>query len=165
MLKVLYFGGQKSGKTQISEKRAIELSKDNKPYYIATYNNSYGDIEMQNRISKHKKNRKDRFITIEESTDLIRHIKQNRTYLIDCISMWILNSIEKSEEELLSYIEELAKIDANIIFILNNLNEGVVPLDRESRKFVDLTGIIGQKLVSICDEVYEVKFGIRSKLK
>jgi adenosyl cobinamide kinase/adenosyl cobinamide phosphate guanylyltransferase len=28
-----------------------------------------------------------------------------------------------------------------------------------------LTGIIGQKLTEICDEVYEVKFGLEKKLK
>ncbi|HHH51852.1 MAG TPA: cobinamide phosphate guanylyltransferase, partial [Campylobacterales bacterium] len=62
-------------------------------------------------------------------------------------------------------IEKLTKIDDNIIFVLNNLNEGVIPIDKESRKFIDLTGIIGQKLASICDEVYEVKLGLAQRLK
>jgi len=165
MSKILYYGGQKSGKSRISEQRALELSNSAKPYYIATYDNSYSDSEMIDRVYKHKKQREDRFITIEETQNLAKHIKDGETYLIDCISMWILNSINQTENQLITEIEKLAKIDANIIFILNNVNEGVIPLDKESRRFVDLTGIIGQKLTSICDEVYEVKLGLSYRLK
>jgi len=42
---------------------------------------------------------------------------------------------------------------------------GVIPIERESRRFIDYTGAIGQKITSISDEVYEVKFGISLKLK
>jgi len=165
MLKILYYGGQKSGKSRISEQKALELSNSAKPYYIATYDNSYSDSEMIDRVYKHKKQREDKFITIEETKNLAKHIKDGETYLIDCISMWILNSIDKTENQLIIEIEQLSKIDANIIFVLNSVNEGVIPIDKESRKFIDLTGIIGQKLASICDEVYEVKLGLNHRLK
>ena len=165
MLKILYYGGQKSGKSRLSQQRALELSNSSKPYYIATYNSNYYDNEMINRISKHKIERENKFITIEETQNLAKHINSGKTYLIDCISMWILNSIDKTEHELIRDIEKLSKIDANIIFVLNNLNEGIIPIDKESRKFIDLTGIIGQKLASICDEVYEVKLGLTQRLK
>ncbi len=163
-MKILYYGGQKSGKSYFAEQKSLELSKNKKPYYIATYDNSYGDIEMIDRISKHQAQREEKFITIEESKSLILHIKSKETYLIDCVSMWILNNIEKPIEELIEQIEVLENIDANIIFVLNNVNEGVIPMDKLSRKFIDLTGIIGQKLASICDEVYEVKLGLLRRL-
>jgi len=165
MLKILYYGGQKSGKSKISEKRALELAENKKPYYIATYNNNYGDIEMSNRITKHKRERGERFITIEENLDLVKHIHTHETYLIDCISMWILNSMDRNERELISHIEELGRIDANIIFVRNSINSGVIPLGQESRRFVDLTGTIGQRLAFICDEVYEIKLGLKQRLK
>ena len=53
MKKILYFGGQKSGKSLLSEKKTLEISQG-KPYYIATYDNGFGDGEMENRIEKHK---------------------------------------------------------------------------------------------------------------
>nr|WP_294892775.1 hypothetical protein [Sulfuricurvum sp. MLSB] len=34
-----------------------------------------------------------------------------------------------------------------------------------SRRYVDLSGIIGQTLARICDEVYEVKLGLERRLK
>lgn len=163
-MKILYFGGQKSGKSSIAEAKTLEIS-NNKPFYIATYDNSYNDNEMSLRIEKHKEYRKQNFNTIEESKSLEKVIKSGETYLIDCISMWIFNNIEQNEESLLRQIDLLSKIDASIVFVLNEVTSGVIPLDKESRKFVDLTGIIGQKLASICDEVYEVKFGLENRLK
>ncbi|WP_320034111.1 bifunctional adenosylcobinamide kinase/adenosylcobinamide-phosphate guanylyltransferase [Halarcobacter sp.] len=163
-MKVLYFGGQKSGKSNLAEVKALSLAK-NKPFYIATYDNSYDDKEMHKRVDKHKKSREDNFSTLEEPKDLTKVIKEKETYLVDCISMWIFNNIEKEEQELLKQLEILEQIDCNIVFVLNEVTSGVIPFDKDSRRFVDLTGIIGQKLAKICDEVYEVKFGLESRLK
>jgi len=163
-MRVLYFGGQKSGKSKLAEKKAKELS-NSKPYYIATYNNSYGDKEMQKRIEKHQNQREDNFITIEEQNDLVRVIEDNNTYLIDCISMWLLNNLENYEEDLVKQIDKICKTNANLVFVLNDVNSGVIPIDKSSRKFVDLTGIIGQKIANECNEIYEVKFGIGVQIK
>jgi adenosylcobinamide kinase/adenosylcobinamide-phosphate guanylyltransferase len=163
-MKVLYFGGQKSGKSSLAERHAKELSTY-QPYYLATYDNRFGDTEMENRIEKHRGTRKNDFITIEESHDLASVIHPNHTYLIDCISMWLLNRIEEEESVLLHAIEDLENIDANIVFVLNDVSCGVIPIDAMTRRYVDLSGLIGQKLAMICDEVYEVKLGLRIRLK
>lgn len=164
-MKILYFGGQKSGKSKLAEAKALELSHTQKPTYVATYDNSYGDKEMQERIKQHIEQRKKEFKTIEESFDLVSVIENNGTYLIDCISMWLLNTLSNPIEELFEQLELLEQKDANIIFVLNNVNSGIIPLDKESRTFVDRSGVIGQKLASFCDEVYEVKLGLPLKVK
>ena len=163
-MKVLYFGGQKSGKSSLAESKTLEISSS-KAYYIATYDSSFQDSEMRQRIQKHKNQRKDNFITIEETTDIASIIKPNQTYLIDCMSMWILNTLDKPIESLLDMIDSISKIDANVVFVLNDVSSGVIPIDRQSRQFVDRSGIIGQALAKICDEVYEVKLGLGIKLK
>ena len=163
-MKILYFGGQKSGKSTLAEEKTLEI-KMKKPYYLATYDNSFNDEEMNERVLKHKNQRKENFITIEEPLNLVSKIKKDNTYLIDCISMWILNNINNNEESLIKQLDEIKKIDANIVFVLNDVNSGVIPFDKESRKFIDLTGLIGQKLASFCDEVYEVKLGLSQRLK
>ncbi len=164
-MKILYFGGQKSGKSNLAEKKALALANGKKPYYLATYDNSYGDSEMIQRVEKHQLQRVDNFHTIEETKDLPSVINDGETYLIDCISMWILNNIEEEEATLLEQLEILSKKNANIVFVLNDVNNGVIPLDSLSRKYVDLSGIIGQKLASFCNEVYEVKLGLEIQLK
>ena len=163
-MKTLYHGGQKSGKSHLAEQKALSIAGDTPPYYIATYDNSYGDAEMQVRIGKHQAQREERFITIEETVHLSTHIQEGNTYLVDCMSMWILNTLEIDEETLLAEIEALCAIDAHIIFVLNDVGSGVIPLDASSRKYVDRSGIIGQKLAQICDEVYEVKLGFEIRL-
>lgn len=165
MSKIFYFGGQKSGKTKAGSKKALDLAQNSKPYYVATYDNSYGDVSMNERINRHISERKDDFICIEEAKDLTKVVESNNTYLIDCVSMWLLNNLLKSEDELKQQLRTICKIDANIIFILNDVSCGVIPLDSESRKFVDFSGLLGQELASLCDEVYEVKYGIERRLK
>ena len=165
MMKIFYFGGQKSGKTRAGIKKALAISTNEKPYYVATYDNSFGDDSMQNRIDKHIVERKEDFITIEEPKDLTKIVEQNKTYLIDCVSMWLFNNLEEKEETLKIQLQEICKIEANIIFILNDVSCGIIPFDKESRRFVDFSGLIGQELVKLCDEVYEVKYGIERRLK
>lgn len=164
-MKIFYFGGQKSGKTKAGIKKALELSKDKKPYYVATYDNSFGDSSMQDRIDKHIIERKDDFLSIEEPKDLTKIVKEKETYLIDCVSMWLFNNLQKEENYLKNQLQEICKIDANIVFILNDVSCGVIPFDKESRRFVDFSGLIGQELAKLCDEVYEVKFGLERRLK
>ncbi len=164
-MKIFYFGGQKSRKTKAGNKKALELSTNEKPYYVATYDNSFDDDSMQNRIDKHILERKEDFITIEEPKDLTKIVEKNRTYLIDCVSMWLFNNLQNSEETLKAQLQEISEIDANIIFILNDVSCGIIPFDKESRKFVDFSGLIGQELAKLCDEVYEVKYGLERRLK
>jgi adenosylcobinamide kinase/adenosylcobinamide-phosphate guanylyltransferase len=164
-MKILYFGGQKSGKSALAEQKTIELSGSKAPYYIATYDNSFGDNEMKQRVDKHQNQRENRFITIEEPKDLRKVIKERETYLIDCLSMWLLNNIDLDELQLLEQLKMLQNSQANIVFVLNDVSSGVIPLDKESRKYVDISGIIGQVVAGFCDEVYEVKMGIAIKIK
>ena len=164
-MKILYFGGQKSGKSKLAEEKALQLSYNEKPTYIATYDNSYDDKEMEQRIKQHHKQRQEEFKTIEESFDLATVINHKGTYLIDCISMWILNTLQNPIEELFEQLKLLEQKDTNIVFVLNDVNSGIIPLDKESRNFVDRSGVLGQELASFCDEVYEVKLGLTIKIK
>ncbi len=41
-------------------------------------------------------------------------------------------------------LELLGRKDADILFVLNNVNSGVIPIDKESRRFIDYTGAIGR---------------------
>ena len=75
------------------------------------------------------------------------------------------NNLDLEEEVLKQQLRDICKIDANIVFVLNDVSCGVIPFDSESRKFVDFSGLIGQELVKLCDEVYEVKYSLSKKLK
>jgi len=162
-LKILYIGGQKSGKSSLAEKKILEICSK-KPYYIATYDNSFGDSEMRDRIDSHLARRDDKFITIEETLHLDKIIKEGESYLIDCLSMWIMNLLASSEDWK-KILEKVLTIDANIVFVLNDVNSGIIPENALSRQFVDTSGIVGQIVASGCDEVYQVIVGLENRLK
>lgn len=164
-MKILYYGGQKSGKSTLAEAHTLALSGEEKPYYIATYDNSYGDEEMQERLRRHQAQRQEQFVSIEEPLDLIAVLKPHKTYLVDCLSMWILNTLNHSQEEMMKQLKAIERIEANVVFVLNEVTAGVIPLDKESRKYVDRSGIVGQEIAKMCDEVYEVKLGLKRQLK
>lgn len=164
-MRILYFGGQKSGKTSSALKKSLEISQDEKPFYVATYDNSYNDKSMQDRIDKHILEREVAFESIEEPKDLRKVITKGNTYIVDCVSMWLFNNLQKSEEELKTQLKDICEVDANIVFVLNDVSCGVIPFDSESRRFVDFSGLIGQELAKLCDEVYEVKYGLQVRLK
>lgn len=162
-MKILYIGGQKSGKSSLAEKKILEISTK-KPYYIATYNNNFGDEEMRDRIDCHLARRDDKFITIEEPLYLDKVIKEGESYLVDCLSMWIMNLFE-STEDYKQILKKVLAIDANIVFVLNDVNSGIIPDNALSRQYIDTSGIVGQIVAEGCDEVYQVIVGLENRLK
>jgi adenosylcobinamide kinase/adenosylcobinamide-phosphate guanylyltransferase len=162
-LKILYIGGQKSGKSSLAEKKILEIA-DKTPYYIATYDNNFGDAEMQKKLHLHKKRRAKKFITIEESLHLDKVIKDGESYIVDCLSMWIMNLLEKGEDYE-PILQRVFEVEADIVFVLNDVNSGVIPNNKLSREFVDISGIVGQIVASGCDEVYQVVVGLENRLK
>lgn len=164
-MKILYIGGQKSGKSLFAEEKTLKISKKQKPIYLATYQNSFKDKEMRKRIDKHKSQRKNKFETLEASYNLHEVIEDGKTYLIDCLSMWIFNHLDYPKQKIEKKIKKILNCDANIVFVLNDVGHGIIPLDSMSRKFVDLTGEIGQIVAKNCDEVIRVDYGIETKIK
>ncbi len=167
-MKILYIGGQKSGKSALAIKKALSLSSQKKPIYIATYLNNYNDSGMQERIDNHKIQREDNFITIEEGVNLKQTFDKNSgVFLIDCLSIWLFNKLElkATKEEIIKEVKEIIKIDKDIIFILNDVSSGVIPINKLSRNFIDLSGIIGQIIAKESNEVYQIICGLENRLK
>lgn len=163
MKKILIFGGISSGKSKIAEEMTLQITKT-KPYYIATYLDEFSDKQMKEKILKHQKQREEKFINIEEPYDIAKPIEPNKTFIVDCLSMLIFNNLEH-EERLFSQLRSISTCRANIVFVLNDVSCGIIASQKQSRKFVELSGKVGQMVAEFCDEVYEVKFGLKKRLK
>ena len=165
-MKLLYLGGQKSGKSRLAEARTLELARERgqRPIYLATYDDRYGDAEMAARLARHKARRQERFETIEEPIRLDRVVEDGGLYLVDCLSMWILNLLEaKIDYE--TILAPLLAREADLVFVLNDVGRGIIPDDPLTRRYVDMSGMIGQEVAAACDEVYEVVVGIERRLR
>lgn len=165
-MKALFIGGIKSGKSKNAEEYALSLSEQ-KPYYLAT--TEFFDEEMKQKVTLHKIQRSDRFITIEEGVNLPLALTglTNKTVLVECVSMWINNMLhhKHSEGEMIEQIKELSKLSLNLVFVLNDVSCSVVSDNRLVRDFVDISGRISQLLAQICDEVFVTTAGIKVKIK
>lgn len=161
---ILFIGGVKSGKSRLAEKRALELC--DQPLYLAT--TEIMDDEMLHRVSCHKEQRDERFRLIEEGVNIGDALEQESSLvLVECMSMWLNNMLyyKRSDDEIFEELAKLLDQDADRVFVLNDVGSGIIPIDALSRKFVDLSGLIAQKIAQKSDEVYHCIAGIETRIK
>jgi adenosylcobinamide kinase/adenosylcobinamide-phosphate guanylyltransferase len=163
-MKVLFTGGQKSGKSTEAEKMAISLATS-KPYYLAT--SEIMDRELERRVELHKKQREDRFITVEEPLNLSDTINScDDVVLVECLTIWINNMLHYDKrDDIFSELEKVLSLKNDMVFVLNDVGLGIIPENKLAREFIDISGKVGQMVAASCDEVYYVTCGIRSQLK
>jgi adenosylcobinamide kinase/adenosylcobinamide-phosphate guanylyltransferase len=163
-------GGIKSGKTKFALKKAEELN-NGKLYYIATARAV--DEEMKERIERHKRERGEKWITIEEPIEVdgvLKKIPKGSVIIIDCLTTWLTNllienyDVEEKTNKLLDILLKI-KTDLDLFLISNEVGLGIIPDNPLARKFIDLSGNLHQKVAQIADEVYFILCGCEIKVK
>lgn len=163
-------GGSRSGKSTWAEKVA---QKSSRPVaYLATCRTSNLDVEMKDRISRHREQRPSEWITIEDQFDLIQIAKDYSSYtlVIDCLTLWLANEMTQSTtEQVLKLLEQ--SIDALIengihaLIVSNEVGMGIVPIGKETREYRDLVGWANQLVAGKAEHVQWTVAGIRINLK
>ena len=165
-------GGARSGKSSFALDLANKsvLSEGGQKVYIATAQAL--DNETKERIEKHKKERSDEWITIEEPLNITALIKNIHTQydaiLIDCLTLWLSNLMladKDIETEIETFCSSLSTVQCSLFTVSNEVGMGIVPDNEPSRKFRDMTGYLNQKVAGIANEVYSVTAGIPLKIK
>lgn len=152
-------GGARSGKSKMAEQRALESQKQ--VVYVATA--QIGDNEMASRIEHHKQTRPQHWHTIEEPINLAKIIKQqdkpNSLILVDCLTLWLSNLLLSDDDSLFereknAFLSQLECIQySDIILVSNETGLGVVPMGELSRRFVDESGWLHQRLGQLANRV------------
>ncbi len=164
-----YLGGARSGKSRLAEQSAMNSGME--LVYIAT--GEARDEEMSDRISRHQQQRGESWVTIEESLQLVatlqRESRHNRCVVVDCLTLWLSNWLDydetawpQAQSDLLAL---LPMLEGKIIFVSNEVGQGVVPMNALARKFVDESGRLHQALAAQSDTVYFVVAGIPQVIK
>lgn len=166
---ILITGGQRSGKSELSERIALQESPE-QPVYLATAR--VLDDEFRERVNIHQQRRGPQWTNIEEPVRLSDHSMSGRVILVDCVTMWATNVFFDNGEDVKSSLEILkAEFDkftepAGVyIFVSNEIGSGVVGGDPLTRKFTDLQGWLNQYIASRATEVYLTVAGIPVKIK
>ncbi len=157
-MKELILGGARSGKSaraeQLAQASGLEV------VYLATA--TAGDGEMARRIEQHRARRPAHWQTVEEPLALARalrrHATARRCLIVDCLTLWLTNQLlhddgaqlAQQRRELVALVERLP---GWLIFVSNEVNMGVVPMDALSRRFCDEAGWLHQQLAARCERV------------
>ena len=163
-MKTLFIGGVKSGKSRLAEEYILKISDT--PLYLAT--SEITDEEMQIKVLQHKLQRDEQFETIEEPLNILGEVNNTpKSVIIECMTFWLNNMLyyNKSDEEIFLHVRELLALDNTIVFVLNDVGSGIIGADKETREFINLSGLLSQFIATECDEVYHVIAGIASKIK
>lgn len=166
----LILGGARSGKSRCAEQLAQVGGKT--VIYVATA--EAGDDEMQQRIDHHRQQRPDHWVTVEEPIALASTLaKYNQTeycLLVDCLTLWLTNLLLAPQADTLhrerqAVFDLLPTLQCDVIFVSNEVGQGVVPMDSLSRRFVDEAGFLHQQLAAGCQRVLFTVAGLTQCLK
>ena len=161
---ILITGGQRSGKSTKAEELALQLSEN--PVYLATAH--IWDDEFRERVRKHQERRGPEWTNIEEEIYLSKHNLTGRVVVIDCVTLWLTNWLQASDNPLEQAKAEFDKFttpDAIFIFVTNEIGSGGTSTNALQRRFTDLQGWMNQYIGQKADEVILMVSGIPVKIK
>ncbi len=164
----LILGGARSGKSRYAE--ALVESQPGPCVYLATA--EAGDAEMAARIAAHRARRGDRWTTVEVPLDLVgaleRETGPGQAVLVDCLTLWLSNLMGAGRDvarECAGLIAALPGLSGPVIFVSNEVGQGVVPDNQLARAFVDHAGRLHQDLAAAADRVIFMTAGLPMDLK
>lgn len=163
----LILGGARSGKSRTAEQRAADSGLEK--IYLATA--AAGDGEMAERIKKHQADRDGHWQLLEEPLELaktlLQHSRIDNCILVDCLTLWLSNCLHHNcwAEQQQALLDTVNKLPGAVIFVSNEVGQGIVPMGELTRQFVDETGFLHQRLAAIFDRVTLVVAGLPQELK
>ena len=162
-------GGARSGKSHYAQQQA--LASGLPVIYIATA--TAGDDEMRARIRIHQQSRPAHWTLCEEPLELAamlrRHQHAGHYIIVDCLTLWLSNLLAQTpafyQQQLQEFFDCLPDVEASVIFVSNEVGMGVVPMGELSRRFVDESGRLHQRLAQQCQRVTQMIVGIPHVIK
>jgi adenosylcobinamide kinase/adenosylcobinamide-phosphate guanylyltransferase len=161
-------GGARSGKSRYAQELALRHS--DRPVYVATAR--IWDEEFRERIRLHRQDRDERWRSLEEQRHLSTLPLEGEVAVIDCVTLWITNFFSDTRADVNACLEicrreidELAKKEAFLILISNEIGMGIHADTEAGRKFSDLQGWINQYIAAAADEVIFMVSGIPLTIK
>lgn len=168
----LITGGARSGKSHYGQQLAERYPEER--IFIATAQPF--DLEMKERIARHRQERNNRFTTVEEPLDLaaaVGNVPDSATVvLIDCLSVWLGNLLyayDTDNGKIVAatgrFIVALDKIKCDVIIVTNEVGMGIVPDNALARRYRDLAGNLNRDVAVKAENVYLCVCGLPIAVK
>lgn len=93
--------------------------------------------------------------------------------LVDCLTLWLSNVLLAAEEDgeavakgaIHRLADAIEQYEGPLILVTNEVGDGIVPEYPLGRIYRDLSGIMNQRIASVCDELFLVTAGIAVEMK
>lgn len=169
----LVSGGTRSGKSAFALDLALRGYTDR--IFIATATRT--DREMEERITRHRQERGDRFRNEEEPLELAGAISRLPRHnggvaLVDCLTVWLGNlyhHFSGEEAKVKVRVEEFLTAPnappCDLILVTNEVGWGIVPENPLARSFRDMAGYLNRKAAEKASRVYLICMGLPLLLK
>ncbi len=167
---ILVTGGGRSGKSDHALSLATSYPRK---CFVATA--EAFDEEMNDRITRHKEDRGDSFITIEEPVEIVQEMKaivsQVDVILLDCLTVWMGNLMHYCQKEslinakILDLLDFLQESDCPIVIVTNEVGMGIIPENPTARLFRDMSGRLNQQVAALAKQVTLLVSGVPLNLK
>jgi adenosylcobinamide kinase/adenosylcobinamide-phosphate guanylyltransferase len=168
MSSLFILGGARSGKSRHAQDRAEALPGTH--IYIATA--QAWDMEMEDRIARHRADRGPLWSTIEAPLALPETIRAHsdgtHVLLIDCLTLWATNLMlgeQDAEAATDALCDAIRDFDGHIILVANEVGLGIVPENALARAFRDVAGRMNQRVAAIAEEAVFIAAGLPLRLK
>lgn len=171
----LITGGARSGKSTFVLQEVERIAPEPATIaFIATARPI--DVEMEERIVRHRAERSARFVTIEEPVDLPAALSAGAAHaaiIVDCLTVWLSNVMFSPGGEDDAVIEQaigalVAAVVASpvpVLLVTNEVGMGIVPMNALSRRYRDHLGRCNQRLAAAADRVSLLVAGIPMSVK
>lgn len=164
----LVTGGARSGKSAYALRQAMAYEKR---AFIATA--MPVDEEMEERITEHRRQRGESFLTLEESVDLAGAVSSLpddiEIAVIDCLTVWLGNVMHDSgavhNGRIDAFLETLENPPCDLVIVTNEVGMGIIPATPLGRQFRDAAGFLNQETARLADEVVLMVSGIPTIIK
>ena len=110
--------------------------------------------------------------TVEEPLALAAALRaeteQGAAVLVDCLTLWLGNLLGEAREvetEIDGLVASIGQFGGPVVFVSNEVGQGIVPDNALARQFRDHAGILHQRLAEKADRVVFVTAGLPQVLK
>ena len=164
-------GPVRSGKSSWAVERAAAWGE--RVVFVATYRSDPADLEMAERLRRHRAERPASWRTLEAPADpavaLAALDPPPSGVLLDCMTLWLGDRMEASDQAILQawdrQLEAFARAPWPVLLVSNEVGWSPVPEDPMVRRFRDLAGWLNQRAAKAAEEAWLCVAGCRVPLK
>ncbi|MCE1228566.1 MAG: bifunctional adenosylcobinamide kinase/adenosylcobinamide-phosphate guanylyltransferase [Firmicutes bacterium] len=164
-------GPVRSGKSRYALQRALAWGEG--VVYAATYRMEASDLEMADRVRRHREERPASWRTLEAPEDLASVLKALQPppsgLVLDCLTLWLGGRMHKEDDVILAewrqLLDFLAQAPWPTIVVGNEVGWSLVSPEPELRRFRDLAGWLAQATAAAAEEAWLSVAGYQLPLK